>query len=272
VLALCALLPSAGSLMMAARPTTARNRHAPARMDGMLKIVHGVADTASVANFYTAGLGLSSETLDDGQVSVGGDGGVRLVLREATDGAYQPEGGYRGLSLRVPSVAAAFEAASACGGNVLSEPAIVVHGAGLIPEEPEDMDNEILEAVIADPAGYPILLHEAGDAQAASLSGVRCECHEWKTSQEWWEALGWKTVRWQSNVHREASLTVTLAPKAETTGPRGAADPVLQLTYQYGCNPITPQAAGGLEAFVLARADDSASELSDPDGYAVRFE
>ena len=37
-------------------------------------------------------------------------------------------------------------------------------------------------------------------------------------------------VRWQSNVHRESSLTVTLGPKAETTGPRGAADPVLHLT------------------------------------------
>ena len=86
--------------------------------------------------------------------------------------------------------------------------------------------------------------------------------------------MGWSTVRWQSNVHREASLTVTLAAAAPTepVGPRGATEPVLQLTYQYGCSPIVPQLSGGLKALVLDGAGKAADATADPDGYIVQFE
>lgn len=271
--ALYTLLPIVGSLQLRA---AARGRHAPLRMDGgaLLRVVHGVVDVEAVANFYTAGLGLSSSTLPDGHVLLGDVKGLRLELCTDADGAYEPKGGYRGLSLRVPDVAAALVAASASGGSVLSEPGTIVHGPSQTPEEPDSMDNEIVEAIVADPAGYPVLLHEAEGCTTAAFSGARCDCHEWKASQEWWESLGWSTVRWQSNVHREASLTVTLAAAAPTepVGPRGATEPVLQLTYQYSCAPIVPQPSGGLGALVLAAADNAAAATADPDGYAVRFE
>ena len=83
------------------------------------------------------------------------------------------------------SVASAVESAKASGGTVLSEPASVEHGPSYKPEEePDDQRNEILEAIVADPSGYPLLLHEAEGA-AVAFSGARCECHAWKASQEW---------------------------------------------------------------------------------------
>ena len=87
-------------------------------------------------------------------------------------------------------------------------------------------------------------------------------------------------LRWNSNVHRESSLTISVgapaaaaAAAATPIGPRGpmppaACHPVIQLTYDYGCKPIK-QAEGGMASFVLAAADGAAEELKDPDAYPV---
>ena len=65
------------------------------------------------------------------------------------------------------------------------------------------------------PSGCPLLLYEDTNATAAVLTGARLNVYEWEKSQKWWESeLGWTTLRWNSNVHREASLTVTLGPTA----------------------------------------------------------
>lgn len=252
----------------------------PARMavgaGELLRITHRVADVAATAKFYSEVLGMEQEATDSGVLLHAADGaGLRLELLEG--GAFQAEAGYQGLSARVPSVASAVEAITASGGSVLHEPAMVEHGPSLVPDEAEENRNEVLEAVVADPSGYPLLLHECADADAACLTGARLDVHEWKTSQEWWESLGWTTLRWNSNVHREASLTITVGanavPADEPVGPRGSASaPVLQLTYAYGCRPIAQPADGALASLVLAAADGTASELADPDGYKVLLE
>ena len=73
------------------------------------------------------------------------------------------------------------------------------------------------------------------------LSGARMDVHTWKASQDWYEGLGWSLLRWNSNVHREASLTVTLGPKPADppASPRGylpeqCSHAVVQLMYIYG--------------------------------------
>lgn len=86
--------------------------------------------------------------------------------------------------------------------------------------------------------------------------------------------MGWHTLRWNSNVHREASLTITVgAPAEEAVGPRGAQSPhsapVVQLEYAYGTKPIKQAASGGLESLVIAAADGEQAELTDPDEYKV---
>ena len=88
-----------------------------------------------------------------------------------------------------------------------------------------------------------------------------------------YESVGWTTLRWNSNVHREASLTVTVGAKAEAAvGPRGhvapLSAPVLQLEYAYGCKPIKQKP---LATLVIAAADGEHAELTDPDDYSVRF-
>ena len=65
-----------------------------------------------------------------------------------------------------------------------------------------------------------------------------------------YEALGWKVLRYNSNVHREGSLTLTLGCEADGphVGPRGggaSGGAVVQLTYVYGSSPV--REVGGLE-------------------------
>ena len=87
-------------------------------------------------------------------------------------------------------------------------------------------------------------------------------------------------MRWNSNVHREASLTITLGAADSAAdaaiGPRGplppSSAPVLQLYYSYGCKPYNGAADGGVASVVLSAADGAASELADPDSYKVSLE
>ena len=90
-----------------------------------------------------------------------------------------------------------------------------------------------------------------------------------------WEGLGWSTLRWNSNVHREASLTVTMGaePADPPVGPRGytvpSTTPVVQITYVYGCSPVDG-AKSGLNALILAAGDEEDNkELADPDAYRI---
>ena len=41
------------------------------------------------------------------------------------------------------------------------------------------------QALATDPAGYPLLLYECADAEAACLSGARLDVHVWKDSPDW---------------------------------------------------------------------------------------
>ena len=59
------------------------------------------------------------------------------------------------------------------------------HGPSLVPDEPETTENVLVEAVVADPSGFPLLLHQCAEAECACLSGARLSVHEWKKSQEW---------------------------------------------------------------------------------------
>jgi len=242
------------------------------------RLTVGVEDAASCSKFYTAGLGLKTlSTSPTGSVIVGGASGPQLELRQASGCAFKPDGGFQGLSLLVPSVASALETAKACGGTVVSMPETIEHGPSWKPvEERDDERNERLEAIVADPSGYPVLLHEAEGVTAATISGARFECHAWKASQDWYEALGWTMRRYNSNVHREASLTLTVGANAEPCGPRGSTSgAVLQFMYRYGSSPV--KHAGGLEAIVLdagtrVLVGDRPTELTDPDGYVIRLE
>ena len=259
--------------LRASRATLPCMSHAGA----LRRLTVGVEDAASCAKFYTEGLGLASSESAAGSTLVGGSSGPKLELREAAGSGFKAGGGFQGLSLRVPSVAGAVAAATACGGTVLSEPEIIEHGPCWKPvEEPDEQRNDILEAVVADPSGYPVLLHEAEGA-SASISGVRCECHVWKESQDWYESLGWHMQRYNANVHREASLTVSLGTEGGVCGPRGGDEgAVVQLMYRYGSSKVSH--ASGLEAIVLDAGtrvlvgDAGSEELSDPDGYVVRLE
>ena len=106
--------------------------------------------------------------------------------------------------------------------------------------------------------------------------------YEWKRSQDWYESLGWQTLRWNSNVHREASLTITVGAPREapadgegvTVGPRGSlpptSAPVLQLHYAYGCKPIKQPTDEAAPRVVVAAAEGAEpAELTDPDAYQV---
>ena len=90
-----------------------------------------------------------------------------------------------------------------------------------------------------------------------------------------YESLGWKLLRYNSNVHREASLTITVGPERESpVGPRGDAHgAVVQLTYVYGSKKVS--SAGGLDSIVLAAGTrplvSDVEALTDPDGYAVQI-
>ena len=249
----------------------------------LLKVSHAVDDVDATAAFYTACLGLeSSEVAGGAMLSAPGDAsGLSLELQQEagaswseTKGWQGAEGaGYQGLMARVPSVADACATAVANGGKVLREIETVNHGASMMPEENEELDNPVVEALVADPSGFPLLLHECDGAEAACLSGARLSVYEWKKSQEWYEKLGLQTVRWNSNVHREASLTITLGAAAADppVGPRGhlppSSAPVLQLMYIYGAPPVEV-ADCGLRGITIG-GGEAAKELSDPDAYKV---
>jgi catechol 2,3-dioxygenase-like lactoylglutathione lyase family enzyme len=253
-------------------------RGASLRAGELLRISHMADDVPATAAFYQHCLGLACTDASDGSQVVGaaGGSGLHLKLLPTPGGTFTPNAGYQGLSARVPSVPAAVTAAVEAGGTLLREPATVVHGASQVPDENEEMKNEVVEALVADPSGYPLLLHECSEAEAPQLSGVRLEVHEWLASQEWWEDLGWHTLRWNSNVHREASLTITMGPCAadRPIGPRGhlspSTEPVLQLTYKYGSAAVS-QAEKGLHTLVLKADSDgeSETELADPNNYNI---
>ena len=153
-----------------------------------LRVTHRVDDVSATAAFYTATLGLEqTDTAAEESVFLQSPGGAGLGLElvGASGAAFASGAGYQGLQARVPSVADAVAAATANGGVVLSEPSEIEHGPSLIPDEPEENENMILEAVVADPSGYPLLLHECTDAEAACLTGARMNVYEWKRSQEW---------------------------------------------------------------------------------------
>ena len=154
----------------------------------LLRVSHAVADVAATASFYEACLGLSSTPATDGADSVvlgAESGGLRLELVAVDGGGFQPNAGYGGLSACVPSVSAALAAAVESGGRVLCEQAVVEHGPSMVPDEPEETTNPLTEAIVADPSGYPLLLHEADAADQPTLSGVKLDVYEYKTSQEW---------------------------------------------------------------------------------------
>jgi len=156
------------------------------------------------------------------------------------------------------------------------EPRVIDHGPSNIPPEDDEVLTPLLEATIADPSGFPVHLYNASDAEQPQgvLCGVRLATDNWKKSQEWWESeLGWKTLRWQSNVPREASLAVLLGgPEAEgvvgPVGPASAEQPAtVSIQYDYGCRPY--EGESGLEAIVLSAGDGAEEKLCDPNDFPI---
>ena len=179
----------AGALMAAAVCAALRTPPPPRMMAAagdFLRIAHRVDDVDATAAFYTKALGLEQTTSGDHvTLQAAGGAGLSLELVSAPGVAFKAGAGYQGLSARVPSVADAVAAVVASGGSVLSEVTEVEHGASQVPDENEELTNPVMEAVVADPSGYPLLLHECTDATAACLSGARLSVYEWKRSQEW---------------------------------------------------------------------------------------
>ena len=65
--------------------------------------IHSVANATSACKFYRS-LGLDTALHGDHAPRVGAAAGLCVELNEVVGGAYQPSGGYRGLSVRVPFV------------------------------------------------------------------------------------------------------------------------------------------------------------------------
>ena len=152
----------------------------------LLKVSHPIDDVSATAAFYQGLLGLEKTETDCGVLlSAAGGAGLAVELRTLTGAAFEPNSELLG----------AHSACTECGGSaigghsewrtVLSEPMAIEHGPSLVPDEPEDNSNELLEAIVADPSGYPLLLHECADAGEPCLSGARFECRDWKKTQEW---------------------------------------------------------------------------------------
>eukprot|EP00966_Prymnesium_polylepis_P195053 4521670-Prymnesium_polylepis.1 len=179
--------------------------------------------------------------------------------------------------MRVPNVTTAVAAATAHGGSVLEDAKEVAHGPSNEPVEDDEVITPVVEAVVADPCGFPVHLYEEAACGGATLCGVRLDVYEWKQSSEWWAELGWTQLRWQSDVPRAASMSVLLGgPGADgTVGPVGAASeaeaaPLLSLRYVYGCP--AKEGPSGLEAIVLAAGDGGAAEMRDLDANPIRLE
>ena len=76
----------------------------------------------------------------DGTQLLAGSEGLGLELVHSADGVGYEPGAYGGLSVRVPDVGAAVEAAVAAGGSVVAPVAEVPYGASLEPlEDDEDV-------------------------------------------------------------------------------------------------------------------------------------
>jgi hypothetical protein len=95
-----------------------------------------------------------------------------------------------------------------------------------------------------------------------------------KASQDWYTSnFGWSTLRWQSNVPLDPSITVTVGPKdlLAHVGPCGPTNDesaaVLQLQYEYGCDKTVHK--GGLQEIALSYEGASDNVREDPDGYRL---
>lgn len=260
----------------------ARSVAAVASAASLFSVAHSVSDLASVSTFYEKTLGLT--VLEDGTHSdgrtrrlLGGDAAaLKLELREAGAAGAPPDfveaGAYRGLSARVPDVAVAASAAVANGGTVVLETSVRQYGPALVPDQPDETRTNVTRCIVADPAGYPLWLYQDPTCTGqGELCAARLDVTAWKASEAWWGGLGFSTLRWQSNLKEEASITVTVGDADGVAvgpcGPEGGAGAVVQLRYVYMAPNVTQ--ATGLEAFVLHGASFAGGE---PDCYPLSFE
>ena len=248
-------------------------------------VTHTVKDVKACAAFYAAVCGMGEAAGAEGVLLRREEPRalqLGLIADAAEDSGFQPRGGYLGLSAKCADVDTAVAAAVASGGSMLRAAEEVSHGASLVPDEDEMKKTTIRQALVADPSGYPLLLYASGGGGGgggAQLSAARLSVFEWKASQEWYEStLGWSTLRWQSNIPLEPSVTVSVGPAdlKEAAGPCGptgdSPGALLQLTYHYGADETSQ--AGGLRAIRLSRGGGAAaasSERDDPDGYRLTF-
>lgn len=256
----------------------ARTRAPVASAMSLLRVAHSVSDLGAVCAFYSETLGLT--TMEEGSCA---DGRARCLLGSAatalqlelrqSDGpaGFSEDGAYRGLSARVPDVAAAAEAAASSGGSVLIAPAVVKYGPSLVPEEEDQVLTNVTQALVADPAGFPLLLfQDESCAGQGELCAARLDVTAWKPSEDWWAGRGLATLRWQSNLPRETSIVVTVGQPGGVAGPCGligGGSAVVQLRYVYSAPDVVQ--SGGLEALVLAGGADTGGE---PNGYPVVVE
>ena len=246
----------------------------------LARVVHRVSDPHVCAAFYSKTLGLATvEEKPRVVLAAEADSALRLELVQHDDAGFSPHGGYLGLTARVPDLKAAIATAKAAGGTLLEEASIVEHPPALIPDEDDESKTPIFQAKIADPCGYPVLLYEAGleaNPNPPALCAVRLSVHAWKFSQEYFErACGWSTLRWQSNLPLDASITVTMgdASLAGAIGPCGpvASDSdtsVLQLYYAYDSDVIGHD--DGLQSLVIKGGNKACG--ADPDSYPITFD
>jgi catechol 2,3-dioxygenase-like lactoylglutathione lyase family enzyme len=280
IAALAASSVTAFQLPRTLAPTRHRARtHAPvASAVSLLRVAHRVSDLAAVSAFYSETLGLA--TLEEGSCADGRArrllgstaAALQLELRQSDGPAgFSQDGAYRGLSARVPDVAAAADAAASFGGSVLVAPSLVLYGPSLVPEEEDQVLTNVTQALVADPAGFPLLLfQDEACAGKGELCAARLDVTAWKPSQDWWAGRGLATLRWQSNLPREASIVVTVGPPGKEAGPCGVIGEgcaVLQLRYVFSAPDVVQ--AGGLEAIVLSGGADIEGE---PNGYPLVVE
>lgn len=263
------------------RSPAARLSSSPPARGTLLRVVHRVEDVDTVANFYSKAFGFDCDPVEGmderARKRVAGSADTpQLELVSTENGAYIDGASYQGLSLRVPDVADAVSAALEHGGSVIKDTKEIEHGPSNEPEEDDNVVTLVVEAVVSDPSGFPVHLYQA-DCTQGTITGVRLDVYEWKQSSEWYAAeLGWRQVRWQSNLVREASFSVLMGePDCEgVPGPVGALtddqpSPVLSLCYKYGCKPYSEDT--GLEAIVLSAGDGSPTELQDLDSNQFQF-
>ena len=240
------------------------------------QVVHRVAALQPVSTFYQECFGFKELSSNGGRTRLGSgaEGALCVELLDAGTG-YDPTGGYRGLHVRVPSVADALSAVEQHGGSVVSRATTFEYGPSLEPDEDEESTTPVLEALVADPSGYPLRLWEA-EGTTTALSTIRLDVLSWKKSVAWYEETGGLTkLRWASMVPKEAAILVTMGPQMDPLalgpcGPLGDEErAVVQLQYKYNAESIDGD--GGLDALVLGGKGEG-SEETDLDNYKVRFE